>query len=79
MRGERRLRPREAVEQGVFQGSLGEPSRDGGDHLHAGGLLDGGCALFDRGFRVGVEKDVRHEPGFPQSCCSRASRPQPDL
>ncbi len=46
---------------------------------YAGGLLDGGCALFYRGFRAGVENNVGYEPGLPHSCCSRASRPQPDL
>ena len=47
--------------------------------LQAGGLLDGGCAPGDRCFRVGVEKGLRHDPGFPHSCCNRAVRPQPFL
>ena len=47
--------------------------------LQAGGLLDGGSALYDRGFRAGVENNVGYEPGFPHSCCSRDSRPQPLL
>lgn len=47
--------------------------------LQAGAFSTGGCALFDRGFRAGVENSVGYEPGFPHSCCSRASRPQPLL